>query len=148
MNSYNWKHILFGTIVALLVLFSSTAHSLPAVAGTLPKDALSLDTRVVCVTGYSSTVRDVPISLKKKVYAKAGIKYGDRSKCIEGYEVDHIIPLSIGGSNDISNLQLQSYCGPRNAHDKDRDELKVLKQVCKDKTLSIEKAHQQMRDWK
>ncbi|MEK7664009.1 MAG: HNH endonuclease signature motif containing protein [Patescibacteria group bacterium] len=55
----------------------------------------------VCVSGYSATVRNVPPSLKKKVFAEYNIKY---PLPFGSYEIDHLIPLALGGSNDIANL--------------------------------------------
>lgn len=55
----------------------------------------------VCQSGYSKTVRNVSTSLKKKVFAQYGIRY---PVPFGSYEIDHLIPLSLGGSNDIANL--------------------------------------------
>ena len=55
----------------------------------------------ICVSGYSKTVRNVSKSLKKKVFEEYGIQY---PVPFGSYEIDHLIPLSLGGSNDISNL--------------------------------------------
>ncbi len=55
----------------------------------------------ICVKGYTQAVRDVPVSLKKKVYGEYGISYPQRRGA---YEVDHLIPLELGGNNDIANL--------------------------------------------
>lgn len=49
-----------------------------------------------CVVGFTKKVRDVPVSLKKKVFESYGIPWGSRSN----YEVDHFISLVLGGSND------------------------------------------------
>lgn len=43
------------------------------------------------------------------------------------YELDHIVPLCLGGSNDLSNLQLQPW---PEAHSKDILERKACKMVC------------------
>ncbi|HLD70856.1 MAG TPA: HNH endonuclease signature motif containing protein [Negativicutes bacterium] len=56
---------------------------------------------VICVKGYSSTVRSVSTSLKKKVFAEYGIEY---PVPFGSYEIDHLIPLSLGGSNEVANL--------------------------------------------
>lgn len=55
----------------------------------------------ICVTGYSKSVRNVSVDLKKKVFAEYGIKY---PVPFGSYEIDHLIPLALGGNNDISNL--------------------------------------------
>ncbi len=55
----------------------------------------------ICVSGYTKTVRNVSISLKRKVYREYGIPYPPKTG---SYEADHIIPLELGGSNDIANL--------------------------------------------
>src|SRR3989338_6374719 len=55
----------------------------------------------ICVTGYTKTVRSVSTSLRKKVFAEYGIDY---DQPFGSYEADHLIPLALGGNNDISNL--------------------------------------------
>ncbi len=56
---------------------------------------------IICVSGYTKTVRSVSASLKKKVYTEYGINYPQPTG---SYEADHLVPLELGGSNDISNL--------------------------------------------
>ena len=56
---------------------------------------------IICVSGYTKTVRSVSVSLKKRVYAEYGISYPQPTG---SYEADHFIPLELGGSNDIANL--------------------------------------------
>lgn len=130
-------------ITLLLLLISLSVTAAP-----LPKDVLSTDAKAICYSGYSATVRNVSVAKKKLVYKKAGIDYNTRFNiCSKGFEVDHIIPLSIGGSNDLSNLQAQSYCGPRNALDKDKDENRLHKAVCSGK-INILNAQADMRAWK
>jgi hypothetical protein len=50
---------------------------------------LTTDTSVIYVSGYTQTVRDVPLSEKQQVFAEYGIDWSLHS----GYEVDHIISL-------------------------------------------------------
>ena len=81
----------------------------------------------MCVPGYAKKVRAVPAWLKRQAYAEYGIaqyKTGD-------YEVDHLIPLSLGGSNSIRNLWPQSTkTSPWNSYVKDALERKLHKLVC------------------
>lgn len=66
--------------------------------------------------GYSAGVRHVTAKQKEEAFARYGvhpIKTGD-------YEIDHLISLELGGSNDDANLWPQSYKTlPWNAHKKD-----------------------------
>ncbi len=55
----------------------------------------------ICVSGYSKKVRNVSTKLKKKVFSQYGISY---PVPFGSYEVDHLIPLALGGNNDIANL--------------------------------------------
>ncbi len=66
-----------------------------------PGDVFDVDAATICVSGYSSSVRDVPLLEKKQVYVEYGVSYPQPTGA---YEVDHFIPLEIGGSNDIKNL--------------------------------------------
>lgn len=81
----------------------------------------------VCVPGYSKKVRDVPVALKREVLRRYGVSPQDR----RDYEIDHLIPLSIGGSNSIRNLWPQSRkTSPWNAGKKDFLEDRLHKLVC------------------
>jgi hypothetical protein len=77
--------------------------------------------------GYAKKVRAVPAWLKRQAYAEYGItqyKTGD-------YEVDHLIALSLGGSNSIRNLWPESTkTTPWNSYVKDALEWKLHKLVC------------------
>jgi hypothetical protein len=55
----------------------------------------------VCVPGYTKQVRSVSTKLRKQVYAAYAIAYPQPTGT---YELDHLIPLALGGSNDAANL--------------------------------------------
>jgi hypothetical protein len=92
-----------------------------------PGDTFDAAAEDVCIPGYAKKVRAVPAWLKRQAYAEYGItqyKTGD-------YEVDHLIPLSLGGSNSIRNLWPQSTkTSPWNSYVKDALERKLHKLVC------------------
>ena len=91
-----------------------------------PGDTLEVTLDDIRTPGYSKRVRDVPIAVKRQVYAAYGITHWNKGE----YEVDHLIPLSIGGSNSTKNLWPQSYrTSPWNARVKDALELRLLKRV-------------------
>lgn len=83
---------------------------------------------IICVSGYSSTVRDVPQKLREQVFARDNVTYA-LDLPIGSTELDHRVNLAIGGSNDESNLmvQFEEYPG---YHEKDKLENYLLKNVC------------------
>ncbi|MES2023395.1 MAG: ComEC/Rec2 family competence protein [Patescibacteria group bacterium] len=100
--------LLLKTPTHLLVLESRDKDNDCRVRGPLPDPdcspgAVFTDKTLeqICVRGYTKTVRNVSTNLKKKIYAEYSIAYPAPKG---SYEVDHIIPLELGGSNDISNL--------------------------------------------
>ncbi len=98
----------------------------------------------ISVPGYTKKVRNVPIDVKRQVYAEYGItqhKPGD-------YEVDHLISLELGGSNSIKNLWPQSYrTQPWNAHVKDALENEMHDEVCSGKVDLAAAQHDIATDW-
>ena len=65
-----------------------------------PGDEFEVTVQDLCVPGYSKKVRDVPAEMKREVYGEYGITSHENGD----YEVDHLIPLELGGSNSIKNL--------------------------------------------
>ena len=80
----------------------------------------------ICVSGYSSSVRNVPTSEKNQVYAE----YGIYSHTAGQYEVDHDVSLELGGSNDIANLWPEPASPKPGFHEKDKVENYLHSQVC------------------
>ena len=89
---------------------------------------LTTDASVICVKGYTKTVRNVPQSNKEQIYRS----YGVITRAPKEYEVGHLISLELGGfSNCIRNLCPQSYITqPLNAHVKDKLENKLHEPIC------------------
>ena len=102
-----------------------------------PGAVLDVTASDICVSGYSSKVRNVPQSEKDQVYQE----YGITTHAPGSYEVDHLISLELGGSNSISNLWPESYTGDWNAHIKDKLENKLHALVCSG-TLDLKTAQQ------
>lgn len=96
----------------------------------------------ICVPGYSKTVRSVSTEDRKQVYAKYGISYpqtrGD-------YEVDHFIPLALGGSNDIANLWLEAAQPAPGFKEKDIVEVYLYEELCAGR-VALNTAQQQISD--
>jgi hypothetical protein len=80
----------------------------------------------ICKPGYTKTVRNVSAALKQRVYAEYAITQHSRSS----YEVDHLVPLELGGSNSITNLFPEAATPKPGFHEKDRLENKTHDAVC------------------
>jgi hypothetical protein len=92
-----------------------------------PGDVFDVTIQDICIPGYSKKVRAVPRSLRKQAYAQYGITSANEGD----YQIDHLIPLSLGGSNSIRNLWPQSTkTSPWNSYVKDALERKLHKLVC------------------
>jgi hypothetical protein len=80
----------------------------------------------ICVQGYAGSVRNVPAAEKRAVYDE----YGIVSHATGQYEVDHLVSLELGGSNDIANLWPEPAQPVPGFHQKDSVENYLHGQVC------------------
>jgi hypothetical protein len=132
-------------LACLFVTFSCFADS-PIVpdAQKTPGDVLTTDAKIICVPGYTKTVRNVPQAIKEQAYRSYGITTRQPGE----YEVDHLISLELGGSNSIRNLWPESFVTqPLNAHVKDKLENKLHELICSGQ-LSVQQAQQEIaQDW-
>lgn len=134
-------------LIAAPALAADDDGRLPDPALT-PGGARSMDVEVVCST-RTSEVRAVTGTMKEAVRRRYGLTH-KRDRWCEGEEaceIDHLIPLAIGGSNEIENLWPQRFEGDWNAHHKDRLETELRKRVCHGR-LDIREAQTMIaRDW-
>src|SRR6516225_8086649 len=109
-----------------------------------PGDTFDVTAEDVCVPGYAKKVRAVPAWLKRQAYAEYGITQHKTGDC----EVDHLMPLSLGGSNSSRNLWPQSTkTSPWNSYVKDALERKLQKLVCASQ-LDLKTAQREIAsDW-
>lgn len=95
-------------------------------------DEGTIDT-TICVSGYTKSVRPATSytnGVKKKLMREAGI---DATQ-IGAYELDHIVPLALGGHpRKLSNLLLQPWEGEHGAKAKDVLEVRLQALVCRGK---------------
>jgi|GEM_PF-894152 len=98
---------------------------------------------MICKSGYSSSVRNVSNAVKSQVYAE----YGVLTRATGQYEVDHLIPLELGGSNDIANLWPEAATPTPGFHEKDKVENYLHAQVCSHKMPLAEAQRQEANAW-
>ncbi|MGA8657225.1 MAG: HNH endonuclease signature motif containing protein [Chthoniobacterales bacterium] len=109
-----------------------------------PGDMFDVTIQDICIPGYSRKVRAVPRALRTQAYRKYGITSANPGD----YQLDHLIPLSLGGSNSIRNLWPQSYLtSPWNAHVKDVLERRLHNLVCNGKVDLQTAQHEIATDW-
>lgn len=96
-------------------------------SGCTPGDVLpGVSRERICQSGYASSVRNVTTSTKNMVYTEYGITHHTTGE----YEVDHLVSLELGGSNDISNLWPEAASPRPGFHEKDKVENYLHAQVC------------------
>ena len=85
--------IAFLRFLASAVLGQQPASIVPDQKLT-PGGSFSITSQDLCVPGYTKKVRNVPAEMKRDVYEEYGVTSHDPGD----YEVDHLIPLELGGS--------------------------------------------------
>ena len=150
------KHIIVATAIAtaslLAVGYSQTGAKCVSVNG-LPDSSCTpgaTDPRVtqanimqtICVSGYTSTVRPpVSVTAPEKV---ASMKQYGYPAGTQG-EYDHLIPLELGGSSDVSNLWFEVGSIP---NPKDKVENKLHAEVCSGSKTLQEAQSEIKTDWR
>ena len=95
----------------------------------------------ICRSGYTETVRPPESQTEQFKFSVAEPAYGQSG--VSG-ELDHLVPLELGGSNDATNLWVEA--GPL-PNPKDAVENALNRQVC-DGTLSLRVAQREIaRNW-
>jgi hypothetical protein len=98
------------------------------------------DRAVICGTS-TDLRREVSEAARKRAFAEYGLS---EHNAPGAYELDHLIPLEVGGSNDISNLWPEAAPG---FHQKDQVEDFLHDSVCSG-TMGVEEAQRAIAaDW-
>jgi hypothetical protein len=103
--------------------------------------------KTICVTGYTATIRP-PVSYTNPLKAELMRSYGLKGAS-SAYELDHLISLELGGHpTSPSNLWPEAYQPVPGAHEKDRVENYLHRQVC-DGQMTLAAAQKQITsDWR
>jgi len=109
-------------------------------------DESTIDT-TICTSGYTKSVRPATSytnGVKKKLMREAGLDVAE----IGDYELDHIVPLALGGHpRKLSNLMLQPWEGEHGARAKDVLEVRLQSLVCHGKLDLTDAQVCIARDW-
>jgi hypothetical protein len=108
----------------------------PQQALEVPAEALNPDVRpetiqtTICVPGYTLSVRP-STTYMRGVEHKLLRERGLPPEAASQYELDHIVPLALGGHpRNLKNLMLQSWEGDDGAKKKDQLERRLQRLVC------------------
>jgi hypothetical protein len=136
--------------ILLMLGGCASAADLPTPALTPGKARDGIAAADLCPVAHTAKIRNVSQALKAKVYARYGL-YGNHTgycKIVQGCEVDHLVSLELGGSNDLENLWPEPYSGTTwNAHVKDRLENKLHALVCAGKITLPQAQYDISHDW-
>ncbi len=144
------------TLVSAALALSIAIRAAVAFGQAMPDPKLTpgatsaLASKQLCDPKFHTTsVRNVPESEKRQVYARYGMANHKGACAKAGCEVDHLISLELGGSNDIKNLWPEPYAPAPNAHQKDVVENWLHRQVCSvASAIPLKDAqHQIATDW-
>ena len=97
----------------------------------------------ICARGYAKSVRNVPVAVKHEVYREYGVGHHEPGE----YEVDHLISLELGGSNDIANPWPETAEPRPGFHEKDKVENYLHKEVCEGKIQLQEAQREIANNW-
>jgi hypothetical protein len=106
---------------------NASGRSLPVLPSPImtPGAVATTSAAEVCAPGYARAHRHATISVRTLVYAEYRIdRHSGR------FELDHLIPLELGGADVIANLWPQSESTVPGSHDKDRLENRLHALVC------------------
>lgn len=118
-------------------------NSLPDKACTPGAVFANVTKEQICTPGYSKEVRNVSTTTKEQVFSSYGITTHKAGE----YEVDHLISLELGGSNDISNLWPEAADPRPGYHEKDKVENYLHDEVCAG-SITLQEAQQKIAsDW-
>ena len=136
--------------LSLMLLFNLSALALPQDRQRYlpdpkltPGDTTAVTKEEICGARPTALIDPIPVSVKSQVFARYGISTAGPSS----YNIDHLVPAKLGGSNSIKNLWPQPLSGEWNYALKNKLEKQLLKKVCRGE-LELSKAQQEIAtDW-
>jgi hypothetical protein len=108
--------------------------------GAIFEDVQAAD---ICDLHYTQGIRQPRFNAKVSAFASYGLSIHDR----ERFDVDHLIPVSLGGNNDDANLWPQPFDEEAGAQAKDLLERQLRGLVCSE-YIPLQEAQQAIaKDW-
>ena len=108
-----------------------------------PGAVMNIDLDAICNTSTSGR-RHVAPGDHKKAFTEYGYSY---PQARGAFEVDHLIPLELGGDNVLENLWAEPAEPRPGVHEKDKVENYLHRQVCAHAMTLADAQHQIVTDW-
>ena len=137
------KHLFYGILLAIVTFYFLSLAKAEPVGALNPNVTQATIGQTICVAGWTSTVRP-PVSYTNKLKrAEIG-----KNAVANDFEEDHFIAIELGGSpTNPLNLWAEPWSGHCNAHNKDRVENSLKRQVCTG-VITLADAQLAIRDWR
>jgi hypothetical protein len=101
----------------------------------------------ICRRGYTASVRP-PKEVTNRIKVRLTRAYGIGARPFSEIELDHLIPLSLGGASTEANLWPQLRSGPANVSDKDDIAQLLNRRVCRGQESLADAQHAIATNWK
>ena len=137
--------------IAVCLPLCALAYDLPdpkITPGAINETATQANIRAtICKKGWTRTIRP-PVSYTNRLKHQLMRKYGVGGQSLKAYELDHLVPLELGGApDDPANLWPQPRTGTWTAELKDDLERTLNRRACEGR-VSLAEAQQAIRtDW-
>lgn len=132
-------------MLVFILLFFAQLHNvrMPNPALT-PGEVRTTDVNEVCHGGSTKLVRHTTEAMKRQVC----MAYRSKDCPHQGImEIDHLIPLELGGADAVDNLWPQPAMPKPGFHEKDKLENYLHKQVCSGKMSLVDAQAKIRTDW-
>ncbi len=100
----------------------------------------------ICRRGYTSSVRP-PQAVTHAIKVRVTRAYGIGALPFSQIELDHLVPLSLGGSSSEANLWPQLRSAAHGADDKDTVEVRLNREVCSGRMRLADAQRAIATDW-
>ena len=129
------------SIAVCVMLLPVAAAADPSLNPDVRQDTLAT---TICSAGYTKAIRPAS-NYTSGIKIKLVQSMGEPDEAVALYELDHIVPLALGGHpRSLDNLQLQAWDVARR---KDRIEVKMQCLVCSGQIALADAQRQIVDDW-
>jgi hypothetical protein len=125
--------------MALSTVYAADTPGLPN-SNLTPGQTRKVTKDQICSADYQASVKPISDSARKEAFGRYGLRDVDSKSEV----LDFLVPVELGGSNDIENLWPQPTRGEWSATQKDALEQKLHEMVC-DGSLTLKDAQNAIR---